>query len=477
MFAVVALCGLFVFQYFGLDVLHALVGRAFDAAAPLLVTYGLAMVLLALTNALTSYGIATHRLAFTVPLLICTLGTLAAIVASTRRWRRSSRSWSSAIAAAALAVAVSLILQRNTSGRRSTRLKRVLLIGGSGQLGTAIRQRWTDCEIVAPTHAELDSGQSAQLRECDRAVRPDVLVNAAAFHDVDRCEDEPERAFAINALAVGRSRALTRAIAARLFVTISTDYVFDGEATAPYAEDRAAASAFGLRRIETRGRISGANAPERGPSSFVPADFTAPATTNRRRQSFVERVLAQNADDAPLRVVDDVVASPTFAGDLADALARLIETEAYGLYHAVNVGPVSWYEFACEAIRQAGVARDGRADCGGAVEDRGPPARAFRRSRTRSSAAGHRDALLARGNCRVSPASVRYASWNCESIVAASIAAESSPAKSPTRSRHFIAAHSTVSVERSVLRLLGVDGVTLRRGSAAQRDRRFALAG
>ena len=81
MLVAVALCGLFVFYYFGLDVLHALVGHAFDAAAPLLVKYGLAMVLLALTNSLTYYGIATHRLAFTVPLFLCTLGTLVAIVA------------------------------------------------------------------------------------------------------------------------------------------------------------------------------------------------------------------------------------------------------------------------------------------------------------------------------------------------------------------------------------------------------------
>ena len=120
MFAVVALCGLFVFRYFGIDVLHALVGRAFDAAAPLLVTYGLAMVLLALTNALTSYGIATHRLAFTVPLLISTLGTLAAIVAIHPTLAKVVEILVVGNSVAALAVAVSLTLQRNTSGRRST---------------------------------------------------------------------------------------------------------------------------------------------------------------------------------------------------------------------------------------------------------------------------------------------------------------------------------------------------------------------
>ena len=213
-------------------------------------------------------------------------------------------------------------------------LKRILLIGGSGQLGTAIQQRWKDCEIVAPGRAELDIEQSDQVRETIERVRPDVLINAAAFHDVDRCEDEPQRAFEINALAVGAAAAHARDCGAA-FVTISTDYVFDGAASAPYTEDRAPRplSVYGVSKLagEYLAQCVGARA-------FVvrTCGLYGPATANRRRQSFVERVLSQNANDAPLRVVYDVVASPTFAGDLADALTRLIETETYGLYHAVD---------------------------------------------------------------------------------------------------------------------------------------------
>jgi O-antigen/teichoic acid export membrane protein len=119
-FAIVAAFGLFVFRYFGLTVLHALVGHAFDAASPLLVTYGLAMVLLALTNALSYYGIATHRLAFTVPLLTCTLGTLAAIVLFHSTLRTVVEILVVGNAVGTLAVAVALVAQQNTSGRRST---------------------------------------------------------------------------------------------------------------------------------------------------------------------------------------------------------------------------------------------------------------------------------------------------------------------------------------------------------------------
>jgi O-antigen/teichoic acid export membrane protein len=120
MLVAVALCGLFVFYFFGLQVLHALVGHAFDGAAPLLVRYGVAMVLLALTNSLTFYGIATHRLAFTVPLFICTLGTLAAIVTFHPTLATVVEIMVVGNFAAALAVTISLLFQRNSSGRRST---------------------------------------------------------------------------------------------------------------------------------------------------------------------------------------------------------------------------------------------------------------------------------------------------------------------------------------------------------------------
>ena len=119
MFASIALCGLFIFKFFGTFVLHALVGHAFDAASPLLVTYGLAMVLLALTNALTYYGIATHRLAFEAPLLICTFGTLGAIATYHPSLATVVDIMAFGNAAAALAVAIPLAT-RYTAGRRST---------------------------------------------------------------------------------------------------------------------------------------------------------------------------------------------------------------------------------------------------------------------------------------------------------------------------------------------------------------------
>jgi dTDP-4-dehydrorhamnose reductase len=227
------------------------------------------------------------------------------------------------------------------------------LLGGSGQLGTAIAQRWSDCEIVAPSHDELAIEQSGRLADALISTRPDVLVNAAAFHDVDRCEDEQATALETNAFSVGRAARLA-AQRDVLFVTMSTDYVFDGAKGSPYAESDSpnplsfygASKLAGERLVEAAGgrafvvRTCGVYGPSRSPS---------------RRRTFIDRILAAGESGEPLRVVADVVASPTFAGDLADALRKLIGTTEYGLYHAAAAGPVSWYDFACEAMRQARV--------------------------------------------------------------------------------------------------------------------------
>ncbi|MGC1380476.1 MAG: dTDP-4-dehydrorhamnose reductase [Candidatus Baltobacteraceae bacterium] len=232
-------------------------------------------------------------------------------------------------------------------------MRRVLLLGGSGQLGTAICQRWQDCEIVAPPHGELALERSDRLVEAIERVRFDVIVNAAAFHDVDRCEEEPRRALEINALAVGEAARIARDRDIT-FVTISTDYVFDGRSNEPYAETDVPhpISLYGISKL------AGEYLVERlGGRAFVVRTCGVYGATpsSRGRPALIERVLAQRESPEPLRVVADVVASPTFAGDLADALRRLIETEAYGICHAVNAGPVSWYDFACEARDRGGI--------------------------------------------------------------------------------------------------------------------------
>jgi dTDP-4-dehydrorhamnose reductase len=231
---------------------------------------------------------------------------------------------------------------------------RVFLIGGAGQLGTEIRRDWTRDEIVAPSHAELDiEDTEAVASEIDRA-RPDAVVNCAAFHNVDRCEEEPERAFAVNALAVER---LARACAQRdaAFVTISTDYVFDGNANRPYVETDPPhpLSAYGASKLAGELLVERLHARALVVRTCGVYGVRPSAS---KGHTFVDRVIAQARARETIRIVDDVFASPTFAGHLASAMRALLERGATGLYHVANGGPVSWYDFAAEALRQAGIA-------------------------------------------------------------------------------------------------------------------------
>ncbi len=230
---------------------------------------------------------------------------------------------------------------------------KVLLLGGYGQLGTAIRRRWTEVEIVAPERDELDLERDASVQSAFERYRPELVVNCASFHDVDRCELEPQRAFAANAYAVW---ALARrcAKAGVPFVTFSTDYVFDGETTRPYREGDAERplSAYGASKLagEVLALRSGARA-------YVVRTCGLYGRAERRdKPSFIDRVVARAAAGESVTIAPNIIASPTFTGHLADAVLELIATERYGLYHAVNEGPVSWFDFAAEAMRQSGVA-------------------------------------------------------------------------------------------------------------------------
>jgi dTDP-4-dehydrorhamnose reductase len=229
---------------------------------------------------------------------------------------------------------------------------KVLLIGGSGQLGTQIRRLWDDDVIVAPRRDELDVADVAALEKRLLDDAPDLLVNCAAFHNVDLCERQPERAFAINALAVDAAAeaCMRRDVA---FMTISTDYVFDGETSRPYTEwdHPHPISVYGTSKLAGEHLVL-----RRNGRAFVVRTCGVFGTSPSRSKghTFIDRLISQAKNGDPIRVVHDVVASPTYAGHLAIALREIVATADYGLYHACNVGPVSWYDFARAALDLAG---------------------------------------------------------------------------------------------------------------------------
>lgn len=320
---------------------------------------------------------------------------------------------------------------------------RALLLGGYGQLGTEIRRRWTDWKIDTPPHAEVDVEDSSAIAAAIERSRPDLMINCAAFHNVDRCEEVPDRALAVNAVAVDQMARLARDNHVE-FLTISTDYVFDGTAKRPYEERDPAhpISAYGTSKL------AGELLVERLEShAYVVRTCgiygVRPSTT--KGHTFVDRVIAQARASEPVRIVSDVIASPTFAGDLAEALRKLVETKSYGLYHAVNPGPVSWYNFAREVLAQAGI--DRTIEPISASEWKAPARRpAFSALANTKLAAlgievpGWREGiagylrLTSSGEIRPRGEALRQ-SWNCASTPARSTVAGSWPRQSSRRSK------------------------------------------
>ena len=237
--------------------------------------------------------------------------------------------------------------------------RRWLVAGCRGQLGCALERLLSECEgaeVVAavdlPEVDLADEAAVAALFDGLGASPPDVVINAAAFTHVDRCEREPEVAQRSNADAPDR---LARACGERgsLLVHVSTDYVFPGDSQTPYAEHDAPAprSAYGRTKLEGERRVQA-----------VSSDFLIVRTSwvFGRGRNFIAAILGQaeqrrsGATDGPLRVVADQHGRPTYAADLAAAILALVEAGAGGLYHIANAGVATWWDLARATLDEAG---------------------------------------------------------------------------------------------------------------------------
>lgn len=223
---------------------------------------------------------------------------------------------------------------------------RVLVTGAGGQLGAAIVSSFSSRAEVRPfTHAMLDIGDSAAVARTVAAERPDVVINCAAYNDVDGAEEHAAGALRANALGV---RALAGAAAAvrATFVHYGTDFVFDGTASAPYTEGDAPRPESVYASSKLLGEWFAADAPAHyvlRVESLFGGD---------RRRSTIDRIVASMRDGTPARVFVDRVVTPSYVADVAGATWHLVTTRAaYGVYHTVNGGETTWHELAKEAAR------------------------------------------------------------------------------------------------------------------------------
>jgi len=224
---------------------------------------------------------------------------------------------------------------------------RIFITGHKGQLGRALYAVLAEHTLTGCDLPELDITDREAIGAAVADFAPDVVIHAAAWTHVDGCARDPERAYRVNALGT-QNVALACAEAGAAMVYISTNEVFDGEATEPYREwdpphpinpygrSKAAGEWF-VRHLLTRFYI------------VRTAWLYAPGGRN-----FPHRIIQLADERGALRVVTDEVGNPTYAPDLAKAIAALIRTDAYGVYHLTNAGYCSRYDFAREILRVSG---------------------------------------------------------------------------------------------------------------------------
>ena len=232
---------------------------------------------------------------------------------------------------------------------------RVLILGAAGQLGSDLLAVFADSELYAPDHEGLDLLDARAVREtvCGE-IRPDLVINAAAFHNVAQCEDQPDRAFALNATAVRDLGRACHDAAARL-VHVSTDYVFSGEnRTQPHMESDLPSplNVYGASKLAGE-HLLAAVCPDHAIVRTA-ALYGASPCRGKGGVNFVQRML-QLADELDeIEVVDDEITTPTWTLSLARQIRQIAEQGGTGIYHASSQGACSWHEFACEIFAQTG---------------------------------------------------------------------------------------------------------------------------
>jgi dTDP-4-dehydrorhamnose reductase len=230
---------------------------------------------------------------------------------------------------------------------------RIAVIGSTGQLGTDLMKTLREKhEVIGLTHQDLevtDYNSCLILKEN----RPDIIINTAAFHKTDQCEDEPLKAFSVNAVGARNVAAVSAEIEATA-TFISTDYVFDGSEKEPYTEDDAP------NPINTYGisKLAGELFTKQNPKHYIVrlSSLFGVAGASGKGGNFVETMITKAKKNEPLSVVNDMWMTPTYTKDAARIIQEIIEKRLpFGIYHGSNKGRCTWFQFAEEILRLAGL--------------------------------------------------------------------------------------------------------------------------
>ena len=228
-------------------------------------------------------------------------------------------------------------------------MEKIIVTGCNGQMGRAVNKLYANdgrYELVNTDVGELDITNIDEVMSFVREVKPYAIINCAAHTGVDACETEGDKAYRINAIGPRNLSIAATETNAKL-IHISTDYVFDGKGTRPYTEF----DAVGPQGMYGRTKLAGENFVKQFADRYF---IIRTAWLYGDGKNFVKTMLRLSETNDKVRVVKDQVGSPTSAEELAKAVAFLLPTENYGLFHGTCEGDCSWAEFTEEIFRLAG---------------------------------------------------------------------------------------------------------------------------
>lgn len=232
---------------------------------------------------------------------------------------------------------------------------KVAVLGANGQLGNDVAAAFAakGHAVTGLTHEQVEVASLDSVRTALESIRPDLVVNTAAYHHVEKCEADPALAFAVNGIGARNVAQVTDLLRTPL-IHISTDYVFDGTKRTPYIEDDPAnpLNVYGNTKLSGEHFVRNIN-----PRHFivrVSAIYGENPCRAKGGLNFVELMLKLSREREELRVVDDEFVSPTPTSDIAQQLVELGHTSHYGHYHATAEGSCSWYEFAAAIFELTG---------------------------------------------------------------------------------------------------------------------------
>lgn len=235
-------------------------------------------------------------------------------------------------------------------------VRRVAVVGATGQLGSEVVRVFREGHAFAVSAFGHEHVECTDARSVDGAIvplRPDVVVNCAAFVRVDECEERPETAFLVNALGALHVARACRQVGARC-VYVSTDYVFDGDKDMPYTEDDRPnpINVYGASKLAGEYLVR-----QVCPDALVVrvASLFGGGGARGKGTNFVLTVLDRARRGETLRVVDDIRMSPTYTVDAAAAIVELVRRDAAGVVHVINEGSCTWYGFARKIVELAGL--------------------------------------------------------------------------------------------------------------------------